>query len=108
VVIAVRGFGASHDMPLSRKRRTRCSLCPTWEAFEQLVQEAGYFATGLRKTEAGRWPAEPPLDLWRQRSSRGWGLTPSVLFTTLRVRRTSAALGGSTHGYENNDEVEDV
>jgi len=40
----------------------------TWEAFERVLQEAGYFATGLRKIEAARAIA-PHLDPARNTST---------------------------------------
>ena len=39
----------------------------TWEAFERILQHAGYFSTGLRKIEAARAIA-PHLDPWKSRS----------------------------------------
>ncbi|MHB1295213.1 MAG: DUF4276 family protein [Anaerolineae bacterium] len=57
-----------HDIPRRSPYRTADAIAGgTWEAFERILQRAGYFAGGLRKIEAARTIA-PHMDPGRNTS----------------------------------------
>ena len=73
--------GVPHTVP-ARKNFRDPDAVPggTWEAFERVLQKAGYFRTGLRKIEAAREIAAH-LDPARSRS-RSFGKLYAVLLET--------------------------
>ena len=48
----------SPHIPSRAGYRDPDGITDTWEAFERILQRAGYFANGLRKTEAARTIAD--------------------------------------------------
>ncbi len=58
---------SSHIPKKARYRDPDAIAGGTWEAFEQVLQRAGYFKTGLRKIEAAEAIA-PHMDLRRNKS----------------------------------------